>query len=167
MYDIHGEGRGRERGTSNCWPKLGKLKYTRYLSHIHAVQYYKSMRVRDWMIHTIVWIDLTYRILRENEPYTKKDRLCHPIYVKLKNRTTELMMVTVGLMAIWLTLGSGALSMVLEMLSFLSWVLATIGAFTVCAFQLKYILTKKIKILHIWQKLSVLPSCVNTIIFLD
>lgn len=53
------------------------------------------------------------------------------------------MMVTVGLMAIRLTLGSGALPMVLEMLSFLSWVLATIGAFTVCAFQLKYILTKK------------------------
>lgn len=37
MYDIHGEGRGRERGTSNCWPKLEKLKYTRYLSHIHAI----------------------------------------------------------------------------------------------------------------------------------
>lgn len=72
------------------------------------------------MVHTTVCIDLTYRILREKEPYPKEDRLCHPIYVKFKNRTTELMMVTVGLMAIRLTLGSGALPMVLEMLSFLS-----------------------------------------------
>lgn len=73
------------------------------------------------------------------------------------------MMVTVGLMAIRLTLGSGALPMVLEMLSFLSWVLATIGAFTVWAFQLKYILTKKKLKFYTFGKSSVFCPAVLTL----
>lgn len=72
------------------------------------------------LVHTEPRIDLTNIIPMGEETHPKVHRLCHPICIKLKNRKRELMVVNLGLRATRLTVGSGALSVVLVTLSFLS-----------------------------------------------
>lgn len=64
-----------ESSTINYCPKLKTLPGV----HNHAMQCYKLMRIKEGLVHTTAWIELTNKTLKGRNPDSKGYILCDSI----------------------------------------------------------------------------------------